>query len=39
MFGERVTMLSPCSAEIGTTLRSGASSFIAKQANSSAIRS
>ncbi len=37
MFSERATMLSPCSAEIGMTVRSGASSFIAKQENSSAI--
>ena len=39
MFADRVTMLSPCSAEIGMTARSGASSFIAKQENSSAIDS
>ena len=37
MFAERVTMLSPCSAEIGMTVRSGASSLAANAVNSSAI--
>src|SRR5216117_2998306 len=37
MRADRVTMLSPCSAETGTTVRSGTSSFIAKQENSLAI--
>ena len=39
MLSERVTMLSPCSAEIGMTVRSGASSFAAKSVNSAAMSS
>ncbi len=38
-FAERVTTLSPCSAEIGMTVRSGTLSFAAKAVNSSRIDS
>jgi hypothetical protein len=39
MFADRETMLSPRSAEIGMTARSGASSYAANEVNSSAILS
>src|SRR6185369_5823504 len=39
LFGDRVTMLSPCRAEIGTIVRSGASSLAANAVNSSAMDS
>jgi hypothetical protein len=39
VFADRVTMLSPCSAEIGMTTRSGTLSLAAKPTNSSRIRS
>ena len=35
MFSERLTTLSPCSAEIGMISRSGMFSFVAKAVNSS----
>ena len=39
MFADRVTTLSPCSAEIGMTVRSGMFSFAANAVNSSRIAS
>ena len=39
VFSERVTTLSPLSAEIGTTARSGIDSLVANFVNSSWIRS
>ena len=39
MFSDRLTTLSPLSAEIGMTSRSGIDSLVAKFANSSWIRS
>ena len=39
MLAERFTTLSPCSAEIGTNVRSWTSSFMAKSRNSALIRS
>jgi hypothetical protein len=39
MFSERVTTLSPASAEIGMTSRSGIDSFVANETKSRSIRS